>query len=110
ERSERFLNCLYRLGVVAVYRNYANITQETERDYKSVGQRNIPIKYSFINPGTLDIFGENISSFITKNIYILNLPTYIHEYVQGYTGVDREKILRTITDGLPSNVREAILK
>lgn len=110
ERSERFLNCLYRLGVVAVYRNYANITQETERDYKSVGQRNIPIKYSFINPGTLDIFGENISSFVTKNIYILNLPTYIHEYVQGYAGADREKILRTITDGLPSNVREAILK
>lgn len=94
ERSERFLNCLYRLGIVSAYRTY--------------NTAGIPIRYSFINPSTLDVIGENISSFTTKNIYVLTLPTYFTEYIDGFTGIEREKIFKEITKDLPPDIREAI--
>jgi len=94
ERTERALNCLYRLGVFAAYRTY--------------NTAGIPIRYSFINPSTLDVIGENISSFTTKNIYVLTLPTYFTEYIDGFTGIEREKIFKQITQDLPPDIREAI--
>ena len=94
ERTERALNCLYRLGVFAAYRTY--------------NTSGIPFRYSFINPSTLDVIGENISSFAAKNIYVLTLPAYFSEYIDGFTGADRERIFKEITKDLPPDIREAI--
>lgn len=109
ERTERFLNSFYRLGVTAVYRSYGKMPKSKEKEYKSVGARQIPIKYSFINPETLSVFGESIASFVTNSVYVVNLPTYIHDYVQGYSGEERERILYEITKDLAPDIREAII-
>lgn len=108
ERSERFLNTLYRLGTVAVYRNYNSVPDPKLKEMKSIGAKKIPLKYSFVNPSTLDVYGENISSFTTKHIYVLTLPSYFYEYIEGFSNADREKIFKEITADLAPEIREAI--
>ena len=96
ERTERFVNTLYRLGVVAPYR--INNTA------------GIPIRYSFLNPSTLDVVTDNISSFIKKNVYVLTLPDYFYNYVEGLTNEERERVILEITKDLPNNIRDAIIQ
>jgi len=108
ERSERFLNTLYRLGTVAIYRNYNSVPESKIKEMKSVSAKKIPLKYSFINPSTLDIYGENISSFTSKHIYVLTLPSYFYEYIEGFSNADREKIFKEITADVAPEIRDAI--
>lgn len=64
ERSERFLNYIYRIGNVVVERKMAKITKKDERalkvamalegDPEEYGKREIPWRYEFINPITLE--------------------------------------------------------
>lgn len=68
ERSERFLNQLYRTGNVVIYRSYATINDKLAQFMKSVasdvkiqdyeinvGKDEIPFRYNFFNPLNLDI-------------------------------------------------------
>lgn len=65
ERSERFLNYLYRIGNVIVERKTAKVKKKNERELKAYAadveiedidytNREIPWQYDFINPTTLD--------------------------------------------------------
>jgi hypothetical protein len=65
ERSERFLNLLYRSGNVVLYKRYGKITKSLEREMTKaddvslesvkVKKRQIPLKYDFINPLCVDV-------------------------------------------------------
>ena len=65
ERSERFLNLLYRSGNVVLYKRYGKITKSLEREMTKandvnlepvkVKKRQIPLKYDFINPLCIDV-------------------------------------------------------
>ena len=65
ERSERFLNMLYRTGNVVIYRRYGKISKKVQTEMskaadinlktKQVTKNTIPLKYDFINPVCLDV-------------------------------------------------------
>ena len=111
ERSERFLNNLYRTGNVVIYRSNADVTPELATFMKSlandikvdipkVTKNQIPWRYNFFNPLTINIQDGDMSMFLgTKSFSIRNkLSTKF-----GDTGIPTD-VLST----LPSNVRRAV--
>ena len=90
ERSERFLNHLYRCGNVIVKRRTAKITNKIEKQLrKSVGQpdieiiipevskREIPWKYDFLNPMSVEVVGQELAAFIGKPQFALKLSKMV---------------------------------
>lgn len=64
ERSERFLNTLYRLGSVVIY-------SKTGRASNSITSKYIPIKYIFLNPGSVEVKGEDNGIIPSDFEYVL---------------------------------------
>lgn len=85
ERSERFLNYLYRIGNVVVKRRTAKITAEKEAELKRVvaadmkienvpvAKREIPWQYDFLNPLVIDVLNHRNGLFIGDPEYVMNL-------------------------------------
>ena len=111
ERSERFLNNLYRTGNVLLYRSYADVTPELGKFMKSMAsdikvnmpniiKNQIPWRYNFFNPLTVKAKDGNLSLFLgRKNFTVKNS---ISESFNK-TGIPTD-ILQT----LPSKVRRAV--
>ena len=69
DRSERFLNYLYRLGNPVVQRRTARINKKEEKLLRSAGniivdnpkvaKRHIPFRYDFINPAFVEVKSPN---------------------------------------------------
>lgn len=114
ERSERFLNNLYRTGNVFIYKSYANITEDITKYIKSLAQdivveppkiqeNLIPWRYNFFNPLTIDLKDGVVSLFIGKQNYELTSNTFFDNFRDGTIPI---KVLET----LPPNVKDAIKK
>jgi len=86
EKSERFLNYLYRCGNVVVKRSTAKVSAAREEDLKRATaeadielvdrkytKREIPWKYDFLNPLTIDVLNYYNGMFLGEPIYVLNL-------------------------------------
>jgi hypothetical protein len=58
ERSERFLNYLYRLGNVVVYKSTGKITKKNQKDMSKAAVRTIPFRYDFLNPMIVEVDGD----------------------------------------------------
>lgn len=112
ERSERFLNNLYRTGNVFIYRSYANITPEINKYIKSLAQdikvetpeiidNLIPWRYNFFNPLTIDMKDGVVSLFIGKRNYQLSSKSFFDNFKDGTIPI---KMLET----LPPNIKTAI--
>jgi hypothetical protein len=113
ERSERFLNNLYRLGNVFVYRSYANVTPKMVEYIKSVGSDisipkdfnindKIPLKYTFFNPLAIDINNEG-----KFTINISNGGKIFHG--PGVFDVGRQNFIpKHVYDNLPAEMRKQI--
>lgn len=75
ERSERFLNMLYRAGNVIVKRADAKIPNEVESNWKKVhGQVEsgvIPVRYDILNPLSVRVINQNLATFTGKFVYAL---------------------------------------
>ena len=114
ERSERFLNNLYRTGNVFIYKSYADITPEISKYLKSlasdirlevpqVDKAQVPWRYNFFNPLTIDMKDGIVSMFIGRKNYQITADTFFDNFKDGSIPT---KVLET----LPSNVKEAIRK
>tara|TARA_Y100000114_G_scaffold157309_1_gene189514 strand:+ start:792 stop:2783 length:1992 start_codon:yes stop_codon:yes gene_type:complete len=112
ERSERFLNNLYRTGNVFVYKSYANITPEINKYIKSlandirlglpeISKNQVPWRYNFFNPLTMEMKDGNVNMFLNKKNYALNANTFFDNFKDGTIP---SKVLET----LPLNVKQAI--
>ena len=89
ERTERFLNILYRCGNVVVKRRTAKINKKIERDPKSsaapdmkalvrqVNKREIPWKFDFLNPLSIEVVGDELSSFIGQPQFALKVSKLV---------------------------------
>jgi len=84
DRSERFLNYIYRVGNVVVNRVDAVIPNNKAKQWKTVGgdfsedpvrKREIPFRYYFLNPVTVDVLGKDLATFTGNPVYYLNLST-----------------------------------
>lgn len=85
--SERFLNYLYRMGNVPVRRAFGQIPTKRERQWLSangekhvepmnelvVEKRRIPIRYTFLNPLTLEVIEPELSLFTGRPNFALKL-------------------------------------
>ena len=112
ERSERFLNNLYKTGQVFVYRSTAHITPEIKKYMRSmahdiridvpVTESNvIPWRYNFFNPLNLDIKDGSISMFLGRKNYELTANSFFDNFKDG-------AVPAKIMDTLPPNVKTAI--
>jgi rRNA maturation endonuclease Nob1 len=121
--SERFLNILYRLGTVPIYKTYGKINKSTQKKFKSVkgevqqdvtikldkGLKNvIPTKYTFINPTLIDVFAKDLANFTGKNIYILKISSTITDINVPFSIRDKNQLLNSLKEQLPSDIRSAI--
>lgn len=84
ERSERFINLLYRSANVIVYSMNGTVPTKIVKKWKSskgnitiqeqVGKRlQIPLQYIFLNPSCVEAIGGDFVSFSTKALYALKL-------------------------------------
>ena len=90
DRSERFLNNLYKSGNIVIDRRTAKISLKvSDQLYKSLGaadyiisdlenqpveKREIPWKYTFIDPVFVDVVAGSLASFLDSKKYELHLP------------------------------------
>lgn len=88
ERSERFLNTLFRCGNVVIKRRYAKLTKAVQRQMTrgeddviitkdNLSRRRIPFVYDFLNPLTIDVVGGRTALFTGNKKYKLKLSTFI---------------------------------
>lgn len=113
ERSERFLNNLYRVGNVVINRQTAKIGKKTEDQlYKAAGEadirieqdvinrKEIPWRYTFIDPFYVDIMGESLSSFVGKKSYAISLPAQLRKTINS----PKNSVEKQIVSELPEDI------
>ncbi len=118
DRSERFLNNLYRVGNVVINRQTAKISLKVENDMykttaspdmiinqevKSVEKREIPWKYTFIDPTCVDVIGGSLSSFVGDKTYSIVLPSALRKIINS----PKNDAERNIIAQLPTPIIEA---
>jgi len=112
ERSERFLNNLYKAGNVIIYRSYANMTPELTTYMKSlakdirvevpsVPENQIPWRYNFFNPLTVKMVKGNLSLFMGSKDYALSANTFLDKFPNG-------DIPSTVLDTLPPAIKQSL--
>jgi hypothetical protein len=118
ERSERFLNNLYKIGNVIVNRQTAKISIKVaenlyrtvsspdliiNKDELNIEKREIPWRYTFVDPSCVDIVGGALSSFVGDKKYAITLPATLRKIINSPKN-DSEKI---IISQLPQAILEA---
>lgn len=116
DRSERFLNNLYRTGNVVIRRMTAKLSSshrdklskvtahpDTKVDIKNVVKNEIPWRYVFIDPAIVEVFGGPLASFVGNKTYGVNLPSELRRMINSASG----DIAKKLVAELPSDIREA---
>lgn len=112
ERSERFLNLLYRAGQVFAYRSYATVTPEITKYIKSMAsdivvqmpefeKNQVPWRYNFFNPLQVDIKDEKINLFVGRKDFQINPSSFIDNFKDG-------SIPAHVIETLPPDVKNKI--
>ena len=119
DRSERFLNNLYKTGNVVITRQTAKLTPgAAKKMYKAVsdanyrvsdpydlkvGKREVPWVYTFIDPFYVDVVGGALASFTQNRRYEINMPSYLRKVILS-PKTDAEK---EIVASLPEDILAA---
>ena len=124
ERTERFLNILYRCGNTVVNRSMAKIDLKDERRMRALGvdeiirpdintdpkltplSRTIPYRYVFLNPLTLDILGKDVAQFVGKQVYAIK----INNNIRRAATTPKNEYERKLIESLPVDLRNAIIR
>lgn len=118
ERSERFLNNLYRTGNVVLNRQTAKISLKvTDKLYKAVAapdivitqdilkteKRVIPWRYTFIDPVNVEIVGGPLASFSGTKIHAITIPNQLRKIIN----TPKNDYEKKIVADLPPHIIEA---
>ena len=116
DRSERFCNNLFRTGNVIVRKNIARVTAKVEENlYRSVAtpdmeipiqkviSKEIPFKYTFLEPSTIDVIGGPLSTFVGKPLYAITIPGHLRRIITSPKNDDE----RSIVSALPVDIINA---
>lgn len=114
ERSERYLNNLYRTGNVFVYRSNAEITDNVRKYIKSLAsdivveppevEKNvIPWRYNFFNPLSVDMKDGEVNLFLGRKNYELSANSFFDNFKTDSMPIN-------VMETLPPEVKEAMLK
>jgi hypothetical protein len=119
DRSERFLNNIYRVGNVIINRQTAKISIKTaESFYKTaaspdliingdeapfVEKREIPWKYTFIDPICVDVIAGSLASFVGDKLYAITIPAGLRKTINS----PKSEAEQNIVNQLPPAIIEA---
>lgn len=120
DRSERFLNYLYRTANIVINRQTAKIGTKTTKDmYKAtaadlneqqiqqenlqLGKKVIPWRYTFIDPAYVEVAAGPLSAFTNKKEYSLALPSALRKIINNPKTEQDKKIV----DSLPVSIVQA---
>lgn len=119
DRSERFLNNLYRSANVVLRKQTAKVPMSVQdKMYKTFAspdfkvtdlsefkpeKAELPWRYTFLNPATVEPIGGPLSSFTGSPRYALCLPTHLANIINA----PKTEIERELVDKLPPDVRAA---
>lgn len=122
ERSERFLNLLYRMGTVVARRSVAKLSSKHEEYLRSLGgdksiesdsemppilklaNRVVPIRYDFINPLVLEIAGGDLAQFTGKQIYSIKVSSKIRIAINN----PKNDAERELINSLPADIIQKV--
>jgi hypothetical protein len=91
ERSERFLNMLYRCGNVVVHKRYGKINKKQQRNmtkgqeelvqYKEQNtiKRIIPLRYDLLNPLQIEVEGGYAGAFSGEKVYKMKITNSVRK-------------------------------
>lgn len=79
ERSERFLNHLYKFGNVVIYRTNGKITKQDQKNMSKAERRVIPFKYDFLNPINVEVASSSGDIYNGTLNYKLRLSKAVKE-------------------------------
>lgn len=121
DRSERFLNNLYKTGNVVISKQTAKINKKIEDSlYKTIGledlrsidikqndssisKKEIPWIYTFLDPAYVESAGGSLSSFVHNKRYEVVLPTSIRKIINS----PKSEAEKEIVNNLPNYIVEA---
>ena len=114
ERSERFLNNLYRTGNVIIYRSDAKVTPAVTKYIKSMGadirvkvpkfeKGAIPWRYNFFNPTSIDSKDGRLNIMFGRKDYQITSTSFIDNFRDG-------TIPAQFLETLPPDVKNKIKK
>jgi len=114
ERSERFLNLLYRAGNVLCYRSSAKITPAVKKYIKSLGadikvqvpkfdERTIPWRYNFLNPVSVDSINGKMNLMFGRKEFQIKSSSFVDNSRDG-------TIPSQYLDTLPADIKNKINK
>ena len=114
ERSERFLNNLYRTGNVIIYRSYAQITPKLKQYMKSLSSdirvelpsapsNEIPWRYNFFNPLTVKNKDGNLSLFMGLQNYTITTNSFFDKFKAG-------DIPNHVLETLPPAIKQSLIR
>ena len=112
ERSERFLNNLYRTGQVFVYRSDAKVTPKIVKHIKSIAnditvrapntkKGILPWRYNFLNPLNIELKDGDINMMMGKTVYEIETPAFLDNFNKNMTSM-------VTYNTLPPNIKQAI--
>jgi hypothetical protein len=121
ERSERFLNLFYRMGMIVARRSVAKLTSKYEEYLRSLGgdtmeadtdlppilklsNRVVPIRYDFIDPLVLDIVGGALAQFTGKQIYSIKISSQIRSAINS----PKNDAERELVNSLPTDIVQKV--
>ena len=112
ERSERFLNNLYKTGNVILYRSYANVTPQLKDYMKALSsdikvevpnmtKNVIPWRYNFFNPLTIKNKDGNLSLFMGLKNHTITTNSFFDKFTSG-------DIPHHVLDTLPPKIKKSV--
>ena len=119
ERSERFLNNLYKTGNIVINRQFGKLSvkvadklyqgvaspdlQVQDLDTIKVEKRELPWKYTFIDPVLVNVSAGSLASFVMDKRYELTLPAGLRRIINS----PKTEIEANIVKNLPVQIIEA---
>jgi len=114
ERSERFLNNLYKTGNVIIYRSYANITPKLKDYMKALANdikvevpeapaNQIPWRYNFFSPLTVKMKDGNLSLFMGLQNYTITTNSFFDKFKAG-------EIPNHVLETLPPAIKQSLIR
>jgi len=97
ERSERFLNLLYRLGNVIIKRRNMKLNAQDKIKFLktvatsdlvddthevSLGKNEIPARYVFYDPTVLEVYGGALSAYTGHKVLTFKLPEALRQIIK----------------------------
>lgn len=116
ERSERFVNLLYREANVIVKRDTGKLKPSQVNQLKqafsadldftlpTVSNREIPLKYTFLSPTNIEVVGHELTQFMSDLTYCMKLSPNLTRIVNS----PKNQMERELVKKLPQYILDAV--